>query len=79
MSKNKTKYNDQHMHFEFFGVSVSWDHVQGLLQALVSNFPSKNCDLDAYLPSYETFRRFTGFGKFSSPFLMIWGSFSLIL
>ena len=29
-----------------------------LLQALASNFPSKMCDLDAYLLSYGHFRRF---------------------
>ena len=34
------------------------DHVQGLLQALKFNFPSKMPDLDAYVLSYATFRCF---------------------
>ena len=33
------------------------DPVQGLLQALASNFPSKMRDLDAYVSSYGHFRR----------------------
>ena len=34
------------------------DWFQGLLQALRFDFPSKMCDLDAYLTSYGTFRCF---------------------
>ena len=49
----------QNPHFSyFFTVLRVQDHVQGLLQALRFNFPSKNADLDAYVSSYATFRRF---------------------
>ena len=44
------------------------DHVQGLLQALKFNFPSKMPDLDAYVSSYATFRRFPRFWKVVNPF-----------
>ena len=44
--------------FFLFEVSRVRDQSQGLLQALKSNFLSKMCDLDAYLPSYVTFCRF---------------------
>ena len=43
----------------FFQVLRVPDQSQSLLQALKLNFPSKMCDLDAYLPSYATFRRFS--------------------
>ena len=62
----------------FFGVLGIWDHVQGLLQALKFNFPSKMTDLDAYVSSYATFRRFQRFWKVAKPFLMIWEPFVLI-
>ena len=62
----------------FFDVFGPRDHVQGLLQALKFNFPSKMLDLDAYVSSYCLFRRFRRFWKVANPFLMIWGSFSLI-
>ena len=55
------------------------DHVQGLLQALRFNFPSKMPDLDAYVSRYVIFRRFCQVWKVASPFLMIWEPFSLIL
>ena len=42
----------------FFDVLGTRDHVQGLLQALEFNFPSKMTDSDAYVSSYVTFRRF---------------------
>ena len=42
----------------FFMVLRVQDHVQGLLQALKFNFLSKMPDLDAYVSSYVTFRRF---------------------
>ena len=42
----------------FFKVLRVRDQSQSLLQALKLNFPSKMCDLDAYLSSYVTFRRF---------------------
>ena len=44
--------------YDFFMVFRVQDHVQGLLQALKFNFPSKMPDLDAYVSSYTTFRRF---------------------
>ena len=72
-TKNNQKYN-----IAFFGVSGLWDHVQGLLQALASNFPSKMLDLDAYVSSYATFHRFRRLWKVANPFLMIWGSFFTI-
>ena len=53
----------------------SWDPFQGLLQALTSNFPSKMCDLDAYVSSYSIFRRFCRVWKVAEPFLIIWDSF----
>ena len=62
--------------FDIFGAR---DPFQGLLQALTSNFPSKMCDLDAYLPSYATFRRFRRFWKVANPFLRIWCSFGYFL
>ena len=63
----------------FFDVSGTWDWFQSLLQALASNFPSKMPDLGAYVSSYVTFRRFCWVWKVANPFLMIWGSFSLLL
>ena len=42
----------------FFDVFEARDPFQRLLQALGSNFPSKMLDLDAYVSSYVTFRRF---------------------
>ena len=44
--------------FIFFDVSGPRDWFQGLLQAFKFNFPSKMCDLDVYVSSYVTFRRF---------------------
>ena len=41
--------------FDVFGPR---DWFQSLLQALRFNFPSKMLDLDAYVSSYVTFRRF---------------------
>ena len=42
----------------FFHILWARDQSQRLLQALASNFPSKMRDLDAYVSSYDTFRRF---------------------
>ena len=49
----------------FFGIFWARDHVQRLLQALASNFPSKMPDLDAYVSRYDTFQLF-GKAKLSS-------------
>ena len=51
---------------------VFWaqDHVQGLLQALRLDFPSKMYDLDAYVSSYVTFCRFRRDWKVANPFLI---------
>ena len=74
----KTSENTQQHVFDFFVVVGPRDLFQSLLQASRFNFPSKMCDLDAYVSSYATFRRFRRFWKVANPFLMIWGSFSLI-
>ena len=42
----------------FFDIFWARDHVQGLLQALRFDFPSKMPDLDAYVSSYGHFRCF---------------------
>ena len=55
----------------FKGLGVR-DWSQGLLQALKFIFPSKMRDLDAYLPSYVTFRPFCQVWKVANPFLLIW-------
>ena len=55
------------------------DHVQGLLQALRFNFPSKMTDLDAYVSSYVTFRCFRRVWKVAHPFLVIWEPLFMIL
>ena len=46
------------MFLDFLDVFGARDLFQSLLQAFKLNFPSKMGDLDAYLPSYITFRRF---------------------
>ena len=61
----------------FKGLRVR-DWFQSLLQALTSNFPSKMPDLDAYVSSYCTFRRFCRVWKVAKPFLKIWEPFSLV-
>ena len=53
-------------------------YVQGLLQALKFNFPSKMCDLDAYVSSYSFFRRFCRVWKVANAFLYIWEPFFMI-
>ena len=42
----------------FSAVFGTRDHVQSLLQALASNFPSKMPDLDAYVSRHDHFCRF---------------------
>ena len=48
----------KHIFLHFCYILRDRDRVQGLLQALKFNFPSKMPDLDAYVQSYITFRRF---------------------
>ena len=54
--------------FCFFNVFGARDPFQSLLQALKLNLPARMCDLDAYLPSYVTFRRFCKVWEVAKPF-----------
>ena len=53
-----SRHCQQTIFSDVFEVLRVQDQSQILLQALKLNFPSKICDLDAYLSRYVTFRRF---------------------
>ena len=74
LSWHYQKTNFSHF-FEVLGVR---DQSQSQLQVLRLNFPSKVSDLDAYVSSYSTFRRFWRGWEVANPFLMICDSFSWI-